>query len=305
MGTRPSRPWDSLLPSESNALLAALVCVIAARNTIRLLVIKGVTLEALGLRPPRTSSDVDVLVDPADASPLVSILESLGWHERESTVGSDLHARHGVTLVHNEWPTDLDIHFEFPGMLAGAQRSFDVLWSGRAPLPMAGQVAWVPDRESSIVIWALHSLRGRQAQARHAEDLERLIASVLPSLPGADLQELADRALELGADAPLRVVPEFAEIIGDRQGPQASSTLEAWLAEVAQTHELSPWFQILRNAPRPARPQLLARAMWPSAHDLRLTDELLVDTPWGRVQSRGRRVWRLVRRVVERRRQAH
>ncbi len=44
----------------------ALVARLAADHGIRALAIKGPTLSALGLRPPRQSLDVDVLVDPVE-----------------------------------------------------------------------------------------------------------------------------------------------------------------------------------------------------------------------------------------------
>lgn len=227
-----------------------------------------------------------------------------GWRARPRPSAAALTPDHSEALLNTNWPTDIDLHHQFPGLLAGPERAFEVLWEHREQMMVAGFPCWIPDRASSIVIWALHSLRGTHTQPRHAEELAQLVNDVLPKLSEAERLELADRIVELGADEPLRVVPEFAEIIGDRRGPQAPGALEAWLGKVAQAHEVTPWLQVLREA-RPAdRPGLVLRALWPSAHDLRLTDELLVDTPLGRVQSRGRRAWRLVRRFVERRRQA-
>jgi hypothetical protein len=266
--------------------------------------IKGAGLEAHGLRAGHVPADADFLAANTDFARLIERASIDGWSRRPATDASERISLHSVTLCHADWPNDIDLHHEFPGLLAGPERAFEVLWEHREQMMVAGFPCWIPDRASSIVIWALHSLRGTHTQPRHAEELAQLVNDVLPKLSEAERLELAARIVELGADEPLRVVPEFAEIIGDRRGPQAPGAMEAWLGKVAQAHEVTPWLQVLREARPAERPGLVLRAIWPSAHDLRLTDEFLVDTPFGRVQSRGRRAWRLVRRFVERRRQA-
>jgi len=290
---------------EANQLAAACVGGAAHALGIRVIMVKGISLQAHRLRSTHTSSDTDLLATPGDVDALCTQLTSSGWQARSGSTGGSRMARHSVALTHPAWPNDVDVHFFIPGLLCDPSRAFEALWSHRERATVAGQPVWMPDRASSTVIWALHSLRGTATQARHADELRQIREVVLPSLSEAERHELADRIVELGADEPLRVVPEFAEIVGDRHGPQAPGALEAWNAKVAQAHEASPWLQVLRDARPGDRPWLLFRAVWPSAHDLRLMDEELVDTPIGRVQSRGRRAWRLVRRIVERRRQAH
>ena len=296
---------DLLSTAEGNALSAALLRETVSKLTVRAVLIKGLPLRSHGLRAGHNSADVDLMVEPGSSDEVIRSLASLGWTVRPSTTPGERISLHSVTLCHQAWPNDIDLHHDFPGLLAGPERAFEVLWEHREQMLVAGFPCWMPDRASSIVIWALHSLRGTHTQPRHAIELAQLVNDVLPKLSEAERRELADRIVELGADEPLRVVPEFAEIIGDRRGPQAPGALEAWLGKVAQAHEVTPWLQVLREARPAERPGLVLRAIWPSAHDLRLTDEFLVDTPLGRVQSRGRRAWRLVRRYVERSRQTH
>lgn len=289
---------------ESRSLITALVFRFAARHGLRGLALKGIGLDYHGLRATHIPGDLDVLVE-ADRTPaLEEGLSLAGWSGRVRANLDSRRSRYSITMLNPGWPVDIDLHHEFPGLLAGPERAFEVLWEHREQMMVAGFPCWIPDRASSIVIWALHSLRGTHTQPRHAEELAQLVNDVLPKLSEAERLELADRIVELGADEPLRVVPECAEIIGDRRGPRAPGALEAWLGKVAQAHEVTPWLQVLREARPAERPGLLLRAIWPSSHDLRLSDEFLVDTPFGRVQSRGRRAWRLVRRFVERRRQA-
>lgn len=293
----------SLELGEANQLSAAAVARLARLHGVRALLIKGLGLQHHGLRPARASADIDVLVEPGSLEVLYAALTESGWKARAETAGGHLTARHSRTLSNPNWPNDLDIHHEYPGFLSGSEHAFEVLWANCEEMFVGGQVCLVPDRWSSVAIWALHSLRSNRSDPRHADELERLANVVLPSFSTSERNALAGRVTALGADVPLRVVPEFAEIIGDRHGPQAPGALEAWNAKVAQAHEATPWLQVLRDARPMERPWLLFRAVWPSAHDLRLMDEVLVDTPLGRVRSRRRRAWRLARRIAERRRQ--
>jgi len=292
-----------LYPAEANALCAALASHVSADLGIRVLLVKGLALVGRGLRGPHPSSDTDFIIEPGQADTALRALGEARWKRRDMSCAGARASRHSTTLTRDDWPTDLDMHAGFPGLLTHKDDSFERLWERREPLTVAGCTVWVPDRASSIVIWALHSLRGTVTQARHAEELRRIREVVLPELSEAERHELADRIVELGADEPLRVVPEFAEIIGDRHGTLTPGALEEWRAKVAQAQEATPWLQVLREARWSERPWLFFRAVWPSAHDLRLIDEALVDSPFGRVQSRGRRAWRLVQRVAHRRRQ--
>lgn len=291
--------------AESLALASALLFRLSGSGGSPTLLIKGASLAHHGLRPQHASSDSDFLVEPDALLAVTHSMEKIGWNPRPETKSGARFTRHSRSFTCEGWPTDLDIHSEFPGLLSGPNSAFQSLWSHREMMMVAGHRVAVPDKASSIVIWALHSLRGTESQARHADELRQIREVVLPKLSESERQELADRIVELGADEPLRAVPEFAEIIGDRHGPQAPGALEAWQAKMAQAHEVTPWLQVLRDARPGDRPRMVVRAIWPSAHDLRLMDEVLVDTPLGRVQSRGRRAWRLVQRIVERRRQAH
>lgn len=289
---------------EAIRLASSWVARVCDERHVRYLLIKGISLEAHLLRSGHQPADVDLLVEPGFIDEVLAALGEAGWEPRPTTVGGTWLGRHSETFLHERWPVDLDVHSVFPGLLAGPERAFDALWNHRQRVSIAGQPCWIPDRASSIVMWALHSLRGTRTQARHADELAQLVANVIPGLSEADRRQLSERIIELGADEPLRAIPAFAEIIGDRYGPQAPGARDEWLGSVAQARESSPWWQMLRDARPSERPWLLFRAVWPSAHDMRITDERLIDTPLGRVQSRGRRAWRLVKRIVQRRRQA-
>lgn len=286
--------------SEANPLAAALVCRIAAERDIRMLVIKGLSLEHHGLRAGHVSADVDLLVDPARFGELLDAITGVGWRLRPTTSGGRLMTHHSVTLLHPAWPNDIDVHTTFPGLLAGPEASFEVLWRNRAEASLASVSCWIPDRPSAIVIWALHSLRGSARQSRHESELRQLVVDVVPTLAEVERRRLGDRIVELGADRPLREVPELAVLSGDRHGPVADGEWDAWQAKLAQARDASPWLQVLRAARPRERPRILAMAVWPSRRDLELLDPTTVATPIGRLHARLRRFGRLLRRVLER-----
>ncbi len=290
-------PHPLLEHAEAIHLAAAAVTTWAEARQSRVMIVKGPALEYHGLRMGHSAADIDALSDRRGYSGLVQSAEKCGWAPRPQTVGDTLTTHHSLTLINPDWPIDIDLHHEFPGLLAGPDRAFEVLWEHREQLVLGGFACWIPDRLSSIVIWALHCLRGAPTQPRHADELAQLVSTVLPKLTESERHELANRAIELGADEPLRAVQQFAEIVGDELGPQVADSRVAWLGKVAQARELTPWLQVLREAHPRERPRLAMLAVWPSSRDLRLMDEHLVDSPIGRTLSRLRRATRLISRM--------
>ncbi len=262
--------------------------------------IKGLSLEFHGLRTDRIAADVDVLVEPGKTVEFVKMLESEGWIERATPFGATRMTTHSVTLVRNGWPTDLDVHHQFPGLLVGPEKAFEALWGNRQAAAAAGTATWVPDRSSAIVLWAIHSLRDGGKEPRHRAELERLVGEVLPILTAGERDQLGHRIVELGADHVLREVPELAGLIGEGEGTPDAEASASWHRKVRQAQDVTPWLQVLREATLLERPAVVWRAVWPSAHDLRLLDEELVDTPVGRARSRFRRIARLVNRFLAR-----
>lgn len=286
----------SLGLQEANELLAALASRVAAEAGLRALVIKGLSLGAHGLRTDRVSADVDVLLDGhQDAADLAQALASHGWTPRPSTFFSERTTIHSVTLRHDRWPNDLDVHGEFPGL---PEAAFEVLWSYRQPVTIAGQRCWMPDRWSSVVIWALHSLRSSSEQERHGRELATVVEAVLPGLSRYERDVLAGRIVGLGATAALLTTPGFAELLAERNVPVAANP--DWERRLDQASQLTPWVQVLKESPARERPLVLWKALWPSVHDLRVMDPQLVDTPLGRLAARGRRFVKLGRRALRR-----
>lgn len=284
----------------ANLLSAAVVAESAARSGIRAMLIKGLSLEVHDLRQHRVSGDVDFLVEPGRTPDLVKVLVAGGWFERRAPLSASLLGTYSVTLVRDEWPTDVDVHSDYPGLLVGCERAFEVLWTHRRSAQAAGRPVWIPDLSSSVVLWALHCLRGSRVDPRHSSELRELVDDVLPRLGAEELAALGGRVLDLGADRSLLTIPAFAELVGPQQSTVDKCALDEWERKLAQVHGITPWLEVLRAAEPIRRPFIIWRAVWPCTRDVSLMDPLLVNTPIGRVRSRLRRMGRLIWRVYSR-----
>lgn len=285
---------DRLELAEATQLVAALTAWVAEQRGVRALLVKGLSLERHGLRQGHASADVDLLVEPDKFEDLIRAFLERGWSRRPDTLMSGRMTTHSVALIKDGWPNDIDLHREYPGLLVGPARAFDVLWDHRVPATFAGIRCWIPDRESAIVIWALHSLRGTDRQPRHRAELRQLTREILPRLSERGRVTLGLRIGDLGA-APLRplCLPAGA---WDEHGAPGPAALIAWNRKLAQNRAFSMWSQVLKEAHPREYPYLLFRAVWPSGHDLQLMDPGLVNTPVGRLRARLLRVTRLARK---------
>ncbi|HEV7171578.1 MAG TPA: hypothetical protein VGN50_01660, partial [Pedococcus sp.] len=123
----------TLTLDEAVLLAHGLVQRLADSVGARVLFVKGPTAVAVGARPPRPSSDVDVLVDPASFETLCAAIEGVAWVRRHAPMpvsrAADLAFDHSAHFIHEEWPCDLDVHFCFPGFFADPPAVFDALWA--------------------------------------------------------------------------------------------------------------------------------------------------------------------------------
>src|SRR5690606_10193028 len=85
-------------------LAHALVARVAAEVAARALLIEGQIASRVGLRPPRVSADVDVLVETSKLEDLRRALMARGWHPPVERAVPRVLEPHSVTLVHDEWP---------------------------------------------------------------------------------------------------------------------------------------------------------------------------------------------------------
>ena len=109
-----------LRAEEAVPLAHALIARLADDLGLRALAIKGPAVALQGLREPRTSADVDVLVHPRDLEPLVEGVVALGWRRQVAGTYASIMPPHSVNLLSDRWPIGIDVHHYYPGFLADA-----------------------------------------------------------------------------------------------------------------------------------------------------------------------------------------
>ena len=263
-------------------LLHALVGRVATDAGVRMLIIKGPTLARQGLRPERVSADVDVLVDPAGLPALVGALRAAGWHERRAAVDSP----HSITLVHDGWRGDLDLHRHIPGLTHEPSAAFEVLWNRREPQSFAGHPVAVPDLLGQAVLLALHSLRNAGDRERDAE-----LATAVAVLRRASVDDVTAIVHGLGAGYALRGVLQVSGIPVE-PGTVDSGRARAWRFRMSPAYGTYIWLMHIHRSPWRQKPAAVLHALWLSEAELRAQ---LPPIPAGRRALASARWRRLIR----------
>jgi len=253
------------------ALLAALVAAHACGDR-PYLYIKGLSSSIHGLRHERVSADADVLVNPASEQGVVIALQQVGWMPRTSSRAGHELVTHSTSFVHPQWPVDIDLHREFPGLLAQPEDVFKALFNRRIHIEVAGNRLTIPDRAGATLIQVAHSLRTLSQNPRHREEYLYLIDFVVPSLSRAQRADVVSLAAQIGALDTLR---PFLEKLGvplpDPTPPGVNPALDEWRARVAADGVVGA--QALIAARRLAwykRPAAMWHIIWPSERDFRI-----------------------------------
>lgn len=256
----------------------------AEARGIRVLFIKGPALHRQGLRSPRVSGDVDVLVEPARFGEFCSHLVAGGWEQRESILLGELTTLHSKTYLREGWPCDIDVHIHYPGFLGDDADVFEALWARRTQIEFAHQACFVPNRVASVLILALHSLRGTAAQERHAVELRELLEV---DLTDAERTQLAHLAAATGSAETLQSVLSRLGANAPTPAGDPSPALREWRERVdAGSVGAYQWIVAFRRTRGIAKLHILWRALWPSDHDLLLSHPELPDAFWPKLQGR-------------------
>ena len=278
---------------DATQLAHAYVHAVADGIGVRALSIKGPAADHHGVRPPRVAADADVLVDPVGFHALVERLCAAGWHERQFFAGTEGFGRHSVTLIHEGWPCDLDVHHQFPGFLQPAGVVFEELWDAREARPVAAREVLTPDRDATILISALHSLRGSARIARHALELEELVKRFSNVFTDDDRARLGQLARVTGCVETLDGALHALGVPRSQQTNNPDPELQAWRAMVASGATATYfWLRGLRRVPLRRLPVAVARIGWPDERHLRQLQPTLRP---GRRAANGERLLRIVR----------
>lgn len=264
----------ALRMSEAVPLAHALVARLAELEHVRILFVKGPTAVALGARPPRPSTDVDVLCEPAGMERLEAALERCGWRRRapKSSIQSLKHAAmylfdHSVHYIHDGWPCDLDVHFNFPGFLAPDDVVFEELWLRRATVEVANWPVPCADVLGQAAIVALHCLRDPQFVLT-ASDLG-FAARSLGRLGPRAAADFATLAAATGSAETLRPLLESLSSPARVSPWSDPELLRRWQVRTLNAGAYTTsWLIELRHRPWREKPALIRRALFLPADEL-------------------------------------
>lgn len=281
--------------AEAIELAAAWTARVADDRGIRTLLIKGPGLSHHGIRPHRTSADVDVLVEPDRFDEYCAAIAARGWSIRPHTEVHAEWASHSVTLLRDGWPCDLDVHRCFPGFLAETGVVFDALWAARESLTLAHRDLAIPSRNATLLIALLHQLRDGESRINRAE-LDSALGVHLTDTERGDLVELASAT---GALEPVRaLLPRLGVDPTLLPPPVESPQLRAWRARVAaDASGVFAWVMLLRHTPPRRRIGVLGRALWPPRRDVMINHPGTPDRWWPMLHARVARLGRGIRSV--------
>ncbi|MHC6593432.1 nucleotidyltransferase family protein [Arthrobacter sp. C152] len=254
---------EALLGIPEGVLLGhALVQRVADTLGIRCFFIKGPASVVHGLRQPKTSTDVDVFVEPSALEQLLQGLRERGWLERPVDPDSRTFPKHSVTLHHPEWPCCIDVHFRFPGMEEAPADCFHKMWENTEILELAGQELHVPSKPLGILMLALHSLRAPHlpASSRELEHLEHATREQ------SHVSSLMDIAVATGSLAALR--PFLEPLLPAEVSVTWPEPSVEWRNRLMVKEPGSAQLIAILQAPWRDRPQLLYRAVFPRPESL-------------------------------------
>nr|WP_231366435.1 nucleotidyltransferase family protein [Zhihengliuella flava] len=256
---------------EAVPLAAALVSRVAEDHAVRALILKGPPATELGIRSQRPSSDVDLLVERDSLPVMVEALSQRGWRRRPTTHDGE-HPLHSVTMYHPQWPSDIDVHYAYPGLESQDSSVFEALWERRRSTTLGARAVWALDPTATYLIQALHALREHNKPINISE--RRFLISEAPRPDWEDLRDLAQRTGSLG---PLRAFAREAYPNADR-GTFPAPSLE-WLRRTEVTEPGVFRLLHLHSLPWARRPKYVLQGLFPSREQLAATDLRLLDAP--------------------------
>lgn len=212
----------------------AAVEVIARRAGIRLLHIKGETLDGT-LRPgKRSGTDVDVLADPSRVPELHARMLENGWSVYSSFLDGSPFG-HAQTYRHREWGY-LDLHRRFPGVGVPDQDAFEVLWQERGAYSAAGVECSVSSVDAQAVLFVLNAAR----------DLETLGAEARRLWAGQSEEERVRRSRLVRR---LRAEVAFGAALGDLERYRRRREYLLWKTVSQGGSRTAEWWGRIKAAP--------------------------------------------------------
>lgn len=224
---------------------------------VRSLVIKGPAFVELGVRKPKQSNDVDLLIHPNDRRRARRALALAGWSQLSFDLPPELEAyAHSRTFQHHVMPCGLDLHHRVPGVFEDAGIAFETLWATKIEVKLAHETVVVPAVSHCLLIEALNRFRDTPISL-WTDRADEVTLNSRPS--GIGLEQVVHSAQELEAE--LTVAPLIAALGGDpRQDPSDERYL-LWCRRAGHEWLPHPLLTLARVAPW-RLPHFLVRQAW-------------------------------------------
>ena len=255
---------------------------------IRSLVIKGPAFVELGVRKPKHSNDIDLLVAPEDRTAATEALAQAGWsiisHWFPPALDDIIYS---TTFRHPQFPSTLDLHHHFSGFFAGD--AFEALWRSRSCVAVAHHDVVTVGREHALVIEGLNAFKMLEDGSR-AEAADRVVGVVAD----IDVDAVAEAAESVGARH--TAAPLITALGGGSPSSWPPPGYEQWVRRGARNSGRDLIIDILSRAPGQA-----PRVVWEQ-----LTLDPYVARFWAHThgvpyRSPQQILWLRVRRAVQRR----
>lgn len=209
---------------------------------IRSLVIKGPAFVELGVRKPRTSNDIDLLVHQDDRAGATEVLAAAGWsiisHWFPPALDDIIYS---TTFRHPLFPVTLDLHHRFSGLLAGSA-AFDVLWERRTEVALARQRVVTVGHDDALIIEGLNAIKLLPNSGR-----PKVAQRVIEGVENVDLARVTAAAESLGARH--TAGPVIAALGGNPPKALPPPGYQRWLVRGDRNRNRDLALDLLKRAP--------------------------------------------------------
>lgn len=233
---------EPLTLAEAVPLGTAYLQPLLIRSGVRCLVIKGPAFVELGVRRPRQSNDVDLLIHPRDRTHVEFVLRSARWEvisHRLPAVLDDF--AYSTTYRHPLFPVSVDVHHAFLGLLNWPD-AFDKMWSRRGTTEIAHVESVVPSREDAMVIEALNTLKSKKPHSWPSAGM-----SIVERAEHFDVARLEEVASSLGASA--TIAPVITAMGGASVKEPTTYEYRRWMHEAGGDRRRMLLVHLIRRAP--------------------------------------------------------
>ena len=253
---------------------------------IRSLVIKGPAFVELGVRAPKQSNDIDLLIHPRDREAVFQALTAAGWtsisHWFPAAVDDLVYS---TTFSHPQFPSSVDVHHYYSGVFAKAQ-AFEALWVERACVDLAHGRVETLSPEHALVFESLNKFK-----AVHPDRWPSIAESVVAASRPLNCHDVTKAAEILGARHSAAEL--IAALGGEAPLEPPTREFELWARQGGRFRSRMYFWRIVLRSP-----QSIPRVLW---EQVTLREELARfwaeahNTPY---RSRRQVLWLRLRNLV-------